>query len=486
VNAAVVALLVSHDGSRWLPAVVHGIRAQTVPVSEVVAVDTGSKDDSADLLLDAFEEVVTVPGSTAYPEAVRIGLEQVAPADSAGPEWIWLLHDDSNPAPDALERLLETAAEDPCADILGPKLREWPSLKRLLEVGVTISGTGRRETGLEPGEYDQGQHDDVREVLAVNTAGMLVRRRVLDDLGGFDDNLPIFGNDIDFGWRAAARGHRTVVVPGAVVFHAEAAHRGTRRTPLTGRHTHYQERRAALFTLLANAPGRRLPWQVVRLFFGTLVRMVGFLVLRAGGEALDDLAALFSVYVSPGEVRRARRARRTSREADPKPLLAPWWLPYRHGLDFIGDIVAAAFNQAQDVADRRRAAKEAVAPVPIRRPVVADDDAPEADAGLVARFFTSPLAVALTLVVVLAIIGAREAFGHVSGGGLAPPCRPRRTSWSSGPSAGFWATARPQQSRRYCCSPCPWASGGRGGCSGSSADWWTPAGPRDGWCASVR
>ena len=36
-NPAVVALLVSHDGARWLPAVVGGIRAQTTPVDAVVA-----------------------------------------------------------------------------------------------------------------------------------------------------------------------------------------------------------------------------------------------------------------------------------------------------------------------------------------------------------------------------------------------------------------------------------------------------------------
>jgi GT2 family glycosyltransferase len=428
VNPTVVALLVSHDGSRWLSAVVDGLRSQTVPLAGVVCVDTGSRDDSPDLLLDAFDEVVTVSGRTAYPEAVRIGLEQV-PAEAA--EWVWLLHDDSNPAPDALERLLAAAAADPQADVLGPKLREWPSLKRLLEVGITISGTGRRETGLEAGEYDQGQHDEVRQVLAVNTAGMLVRREVYDRLGGLDDNLPMFGNDLDFGWRAATAGVRTLVVPDSVVFHAEAAHRGLRRTPLTGRHTHYHERRAALFTLLANAPARALPWQVVRLFFGTLLRMIGFLVVRSAGEALDDLAALFSVYAGPGEIRRARRARRATGDQDPKPLLAPWWVPYRHGLDFVGDIAAAATNQAQDVADRRRAAKEAAAPAPLRRPVVTDDeDAVAEDSGLVARFFTNPLAVALALVVVLSIVGVREAFGLVTGGGLAPAPTDAKALWT--------------------------------------------------------
>ncbi len=244
--------------------------------------------------------------------------------------------------------------------MLGPKLREWPSLRRLLEVGVTISGTGRRETGLERAEYDQGQHDEVRTVLAVNTAGMLVRRSVLEELGGFDRQLAVFGNDIDFGWRAATAGHKTIVVPAAVVFHAEAAHRGVRRTPLTGRHTHYQERRAALYTLLANAPGRSLPWQVVRLGLGTLLRVVGFLLVRAVGQALDELAALVSLYGSPGQIRAARRERRERRPErgthDVRALLAPRWVPYRHGLDAVSDLVTALTLQAQDVAERRRAA----------------------------------------------------------------------------------------------------------------------------------
>ena len=237
-QAQVVCLLVSHDGASWLPNVLDGLQAQTAPVDAVIAVDTGSRDGSADLIEQRLTgqvpfELRRRPAETSFPAAIADGLQTLT-SSGLGTEWIWILHDDANPDPGALAALLDAAAAHPHADILGPKLREWPSLRRLLEVGVTISGTGRRETGLERGEYDQGQHDEVREVLAVNTAGMLVRASVLEELGGFDETLAMFGNDIDFGWRAAATGRTTLVVPDAVVFHAEAAHRGVRRTPLTG------------------------------------------------------------------------------------------------------------------------------------------------------------------------------------------------------------------------------------------------------------
>ena len=382
---SVALLVVSHDGARWLPTVIEGIRAQTVAPDRVVAVDTGSKDDSSELLEQAFGTALRVPGSTSYPEA----------------------------------------------SILGPKLREWPSLRRLLELGVTISGTGRRETGLERGEYDQGQHDQVRTVLAVNTAGMLVRRSALVELGGFDDQLPIFGNDIDFGWRAASAGHPTVIVPQAIVFHAEAAHRGVRRTPLTGKHTHYEERRAALYTLLSNCKPGALPFQLVRLALGTVLRMIGFLVVREVGSAFDELAALVSVYRHPGAVHAARRVRReraTVPHGQVRGLLAPTWLPYRHGLDFIGDVISALTNQASDVAERRRIAAAEADPasfaareIAARKAAAAEEeDEIPVENGWIVRFFTNPVALALTAVVVLGLIGSRTAWNGIAGGGLSP------------------------------------------------------------------
>lgn len=423
----VTAVLVSHDGARWLPAVLTGLAAQTHPVDRVVAVDTTSRDESVELLTTSLGEdaVHVVPGSTSYPAAVAHALDQV-PAKGTD-EWLWFLHDDSNPAPDALAELMAAAAEHPEVSALGPKLREWPSLRRLLEVGLTITGTGQRETGLERGEYDQGQHDDVREVLAVNTAGLLVRREAFESLGGLDPELPIFGNDIDFGWRAAQAGHRTLVVPSAVVFHAEAAHRGVRQTPLTGRHTHYQERRAALLTSLANTSTRSLPWQYVRLFMGSLLRVLGLLVVRAAGEALDELAAVLSVHGRPGQIRAARRWRSERRSSDPQDvrhLLAPTWLPYRHGLDTVTDLASAATQQAQDVAERRRAARAEADPAAQRRRELQGESRDEedflTDSGWVVRFFTNPVAVVLVIAMLVWFVASREAWGSIIGGALSP------------------------------------------------------------------
>ena len=420
-KATVTALLVSHDGARWLPAVLDGIEGQSRRPDRVVAVDTGSSDNGPDLLRERFgaDCVRSAPPRTSYGAAVATGLRALPAVDES--EWVWLLHDDSAPAPRALEVLLDAAEANPAVDVLGPKLREWPSLRRLLEVGVTISGTGRRETGLERGEYDQGQHDQIHEVLAVNTAGMLVRRSLLERLG-FDERLPMFGNDIDFGWRAARAGHRTLAVPDAVVFHVEAAHRGVRRTELTGKHFRRGEREAALYTLLVNGSAAGLPFRAVRLLLGSMVRALGFLLVRSPGEAFDEMAAVVRVYGRPFRIMAGRHRRRRSAELshrEVRHLLAPPWLPYRHGLDFLGDLATAVANQAGDMSAARRASRAAAADT---GPVAAEAQNLPEDNGLLARLLTNPAAVGLLLLVVAAVVAARGLVGSgmLSGGALLP------------------------------------------------------------------
>ncbi|HET6151526.1 MAG TPA: glycosyltransferase family 2 protein [Marmoricola sp.] len=351
----VTALLVSHNGARWLPAVLTGLATSTRKIDAIVAVDTGSTDESVEIVERATgAPAVRLDPRTPYAEAVRVALENAAPAEPG--EWVWLLHDDSNPSQECLEHLVAAAeaAPDDLA-VLGPKIREWPSLKRLLEVGVTLTGTGQRETGLERGEYDQGQHDEPHRVLAVNTAGMLVRREVLAKVG-LDQYLPVFGTDVDFGWRVARAGYATRVVPDAIVFHLEASRAGRRDSELV-EHPGRQERAGAQYTLLVNSPGWTIPFRSARMIAGGLLRALGLLLVRAPGEAADEVAALLDIFMHPGRIARSRRARAgTARveHAEVRPLLAPFWLPYRHGLDYVIDVGVAVAHSVRDEAARRR------------------------------------------------------------------------------------------------------------------------------------
>src|SRR5688572_2731408 len=81
----VTAVVVAHDGARWLPDVLAALAAQTRQPQRVVAVDTGSTDGSYDLLVAALgaERVVRAEPATGYGAAVAAGL---AHADATMPE----------------------------------------------------------------------------------------------------------------------------------------------------------------------------------------------------------------------------------------------------------------------------------------------------------------------------------------------------------------------------------------------------------------
>src|SRR3954453_373015 len=162
VRHVVTAVVVGHEGAAWLPRLSEALWALNPRPDRLIAVDTGSTDETAELLaaMPGVEPVVSVSARTGFGTAVARGLEAhgFAPIPSPhGPygddghmpvvEWLWLLHDDCAPAPKALEKLLLQATMSPNTGVWGPKLRLWPRDRELLEVGVTTSLGGRREPG---------------------------------------------------------------------------------------------------------------------------------------------------------------------------------------------------------------------------------------------------------------------------------------------------------------------------------------------------
>ena len=166
-------VVVAHDGARLLPGLVNAVREQTHPVHQAIGVDTGSQDRSGAVLTELLgpDAVFGMDADTGYGTAVARALQHPvarrpvsgsAPPPDPAVEWIWLLHDDCEPAPDALEQMLRGASRNQSTAVFGPKLKDLADRRMLREAGFTVDRAGRRVTGIEPGEIDQGQHDGNR------------------------------------------------------------------------------------------------------------------------------------------------------------------------------------------------------------------------------------------------------------------------------------------------------------------------------------
>jgi GT2 family glycosyltransferase len=427
----VTAVIVAHDGAAWLPHVIEALLGQTRPVQRVVAVDTGSRDRSGAVLAGQLGQAVVfgMERGTGYAAAVARALQHRAAnlavpgpggaPDSERVEWLWLLHDDCEPAPDALEQLLRGAAETRSAAVIGPKVMDWADRQVILEAGVTIDTVGRRVTGIEPREVDQGQHDGDRDSLAVGSAGMLVRRDVWDEVGGFDRAMTLFREDVDFCWRVHAAGYRVRVITAAVVYHLEASARH-RRTVSVSHRPHRLDRGNALRTLLANLPARPMLAALAGNVAVSTLRMLFFMIAKRPAAALDELAAGSSVLGHPLRLLSARRQRAPGRRAAYARLRAE--LPPGRSLRRLAEFAADVLSRSTqlDTAGSHHASEDPT-----------EDDSMLVDSGLAQRVLTNPGVLLVAGLIVLALVAERSLLGSgtLGGGALIP---------ASGGAAGLW------------------------------------------------
>jgi GT2 family glycosyltransferase len=397
------------------------VAKQTRSVQRVVAVDTGSTDRSGSMLAQAFGRAVVfgMERGTGYGVAVAKALRHRA-ANAHVPlsgtsredrtEWVWLLHDDSEPAPDALEQLLAGTREAPAAAVFGPKIMDWSDRDVLLEVGTTIDRAGRRITGIEPREVDQGQHDGNRDVLAVSSAGMLARRDVWEQVGGFDPGMRLFREDTDFCWRVQAAGYRVRVVTDAVVYHVEATARN-RREASAVQHRRRQDRRNALLVLTGNLPARPMLSALAGNLVLAALRTVFFLLAKRPSAAMDELAAYTSVAAHPLRLLAARRIRAQGRQQAFARLGTQ--LPPGRSFRMLAEYASSTLSKTLpvDTVGSHHATDDP-----------SDDDSLLVDTGLAQRLLTSPGVLLFLTLTAVALVAERSLLGStpLGGGALVP------------------------------------------------------------------
>lgn len=306
-------LVVRPDGrtpaSLHLKRTLAALAAQTRPADAVTIVVCGDDELAAARSADAAAHaVVRAPGGTSYARALQLAAAEVADAEVADDAAVWLLAQDTAPEHDALELLAGALELSASAAVVAPKLVRWDDRDRIASLGVTMTRLGRTVV-LAEGEYDQGQHDIVEDVLGADVRGILVRGGAWRQLGGLDPALAGADEGLDLGVRARLAGNRVAMVPGArIAVAGDGAAglpdpHGARRQ----RRIAYAARSAQLHRRLAYAHLFALPFVWLAILPLAVVRSVGHLAAKAPGLIGPEWAAAATALVRLPAIARSRR-----------------------------------------------------------------------------------------------------------------------------------------------------------------------------------
>lgn len=331
-SVAAVVVAAGADVS-FLVATLAGLAAQSVALERVVVAVPVARDaqnalEKAGLPAHFRNRCVIVPVGDArtFGDAVTLARKRDADESTAGSSaqtqhgvmqaqhgtaqtrWLWLLHADSTPLPTALENLLSVAERSAKIGVVGPKYvapRSTPSDPYYVsEVGIRATRSARRVPETREAERDQGQFDAREDVLAVGSAGMLVRTSLWEQLGGFNPNLGPFGDGLEFSRRVHLAGYRVLVAPMALL-----EHRGQSLRPEADLAASYgARRRAQIFNALLAAPRLLVIPLWLGYMIGAIPRAVVRLVWRDSVRARGEISAGVRTVGALGAVMAGRRA----------------------------------------------------------------------------------------------------------------------------------------------------------------------------------
>jgi N-acetylglucosaminyl-diphospho-decaprenol L-rhamnosyltransferase len=189
--------------------------------------------------VDELVVVANLPGTTIEgarlienPEPVGFATNANRGIAATSAPFVVVANPDTIPAPDTVATLLRFAESHPRAGIVGPELHHQDgSLNPSRRLFPTVSGTIVRRTPLRRvlGRTQERHYGlDARPTEAVETdwllgAFLLLRREMLEELGGFDEGFRLYGEDIDLAYRAERAGWERWYVPAAKAVHVHQA-----------------------------------------------------------------------------------------------------------------------------------------------------------------------------------------------------------------------------------------------------------------------
>lgn len=220
---------------------------------EVVVVDNGSTDGSPEMIVSEWQANPLFPVKLLANRENRgfcaANNQGFAASDT---EFVALLNNDAEAEPNWLQAMVRAFDGRPDVGMVASKILVHEDPRRIDKVGHLIYPDGQNR-GRGTGELDRGQYDRVEEILWPDGCAAMYRRAMLDEIGGFDEDLFAYGDDAELGLRARIAAWKCLYVPTAVVRH----HRGATLGVRSSRRLELIERNRVLLAL------KLFPWSLL-------------------------------------------------------------------------------------------------------------------------------------------------------------------------------------------------------------------------------
>lgn len=301
-EALVTVVVVNYNGGNLVLECLAALRRQTCRDFTTVVVDNASTDNSRAAIVALFPEVrlLAAEENLGFAKGVNFALAQAVHST-----WLALLNPDASPEPGWLEALLAAAAAHPQTAAFGSQLLMCDAPTRLDGIGDVyhVSGLVWR-AGF--GRLKKRSDDRPREIFSPCAAAALYRTSIVRSLGGMDESLFCYLEDVDLGFRLRLAGHGCRYVPTAVVCHKGSAVAGFHSDFQT-----YHSHRNVVRVFVKNMPGA-LFWLFLPLHLVmNLVTLAG-LALQGRGRAAwraktDALSTLSQAWQARAAVQATRQ-----------------------------------------------------------------------------------------------------------------------------------------------------------------------------------
>ncbi len=213
----------AHEGGADLLVCLESVAASTMQPEAVIVVDNASTDDSVDAVRRRFPDVEVVRNNSnrGFGAACNQGIER---ALARGDDYVFLLNQDATLEPETLGSLVELAAGQPRAGIVGVKTLA----PRVAADGAPVLLYGGAWRSTLPlwqripniGESSRKASSVPCRVDYVWGHAMLVRRQAIEDIGTFDPGFFMYCEDLDLCRRATEHGWEVWCDNRVVAWHA--------------------------------------------------------------------------------------------------------------------------------------------------------------------------------------------------------------------------------------------------------------------------